>query len=435
MMTWIIRHAFLLLILSGALQAAPQAKFAVEPTAGTVTAALLPSNFKQNVQYQVTNNTQTTRTLTTVPIAGVSQITTGVGACSSPFTLAPQQSCLLDLQVNASQMSASGILGGPKVCKAQGGSANPDLFLCSEPSPAQSLGFSSSGFGQFIFVLNQGSGTLSSCQLGSEGGLLGGCSVAATGFTAPEALTINPHNNMLYITDSGTNTISRCPFDRATGTVGECFDAGGTGFDLPFGVSISPDGTMLYASNGGGAIGVGIGSVSACTIDASTGELSGCINNRSATFDLPSDMTINNTGTLAYVSNFTANTISVCNIVGTTVTSCDDSSGNNFDGPEGIMLSPSGAYAYITNNTSNSVTRCAVDHTGSGLLSSCVVTEGNFDGTGNLAFNLVGDTAYVPNEALNQLFMCSVQSETGGLFNCVDSLGSGFDRPAGVLVR
>jgi len=428
-----LRHAFLLLILSGALQAAPQVKFTVVPTAGTVTAALLPSNFKQNVQYQVTNTTQTTRTLTTVPIAGVSQITTGVGACQAPFTLAPQQSCLLDLQVNASQMPASGILGGPKVCKAQGDSTNPDLFLCSEPSPAQSLGFSSTSPGQFVFVANQGSGTLSSCQLGSEGRLLGGCSVAAAGFTTPEALTINPHNNMLYVTDSGASTISRCPFDRTTGTVGACVDAGGSGFDLPFGVAISPDGSILYASNG--AVGPGAASVSACDIDPTTGNLSGCVNNRSATFDLPSDMTINNTGTRAYVSNFTANTISVCNIIGTTVIRCDDSSGSNFDGPEGIMLSPSGAYAYITNNTSNAVTRCAVDTTGAGLLSSCVVTEGNFDGTGNLAFNLLGDVAYVPNEALNQLFQCSVQSETGALFNCVDSLGSGFDRPAGVLVR
>lgn len=428
------RPIFLLLIISGTLQAASQAKFAVVPTAGTVTAALLPSNFKQTVQYQVTNTTEITRTLTTVPIAGVSQITTGVGACQAPFTLAPQQSCLLDLQIDASQMPASGILGGPKVCKAQNSSTSPDLFLCSEPSPAQSLGFSSTDPGQFVFVANQGAGTVSSCQMDSSNKLLGGCSIVASGFTAPEALTMDPQNRMLYVTDSGTSTISRCPFDSTTGTVGTCVDAGGSGFDLPFGVAISPDGTVLYASNGGGA-GVGLGSVSACHIEASTGDLSGCVNNRSATFDLPSDMTINATGTRAYVSNFNTNTISVCNIIGTSVTNCDDSSGNNFDGPEGIMLTPSGTYAYITNNTNNTVTRCVVDHTDAGLLSSCVVTEGNFDGTGNLAFNLLGDVAYVPNEALNQLFLCSVQSETGVLFNCVDSLGSGFDRPAGVLVR
>lgn len=429
------RPIFLFLIVSGVLQAGTQAKFTVVPTAGTVTAALLPSNFKHTVQYRVTNTTQITRTLTTVPIAGVSQITTGAGACQAPFTLAPQQSCLLDLQINASQMSMSGILGGPKVCKTQTNSTSPDLFLCSEPSPAQSLGFSSTTPGQFVFVANQGAGTVSSCQLDSENRLLGNCSVVASGFTAPEALTMDPQNRMLYVTDSGTSTISRCPFDSTTGTVGTCVDAGGSGFDLPFGVSVSPDGTMLYVSNGGGAVGVGTGSVSACTIDATTGELSGCINNRSTTFDLPSDMTINSTGTRAYVSNFTANTVSVCNIIGTTVTNCDDSSGTNFDGPEGIMLSPSGTYAYITNNTSNTVTRCVVDKTGAGLLSSCVLTEGNFDGTGNLAFNLTGDVAYVPNEALNQLLMCSVQAETGVLYNCVDSLGSGFDRPAGVLVR
>ena len=422
--------SFLILTLSGALNAATQAKFTVVPTAGAVIQTLLPSNFKQNVQYQVTNTTPITRILTTVPIQGVTQITTGAGACPSPFTLAPQQSCLLNLQVNASQMSVSGILGGPKVCKTQGNSTSADLFLCSEPSPAQSLGFSTTTAGQFIFVVNQGGGSVSSCQIGLEAHLLNACFIAATGFTAPEALTMNPSNQMLYVTDSGTSTISRCPFNISTGAVSACVDAGGTGFDAPDGVATSPDGAILYASNAGG-----VGSVSACNIDTATGNLSGCVLNPSTTFATPSDMTINSTGTRAYVSNRTGNTISVCEIDGTRVFDCIDTSGSNFDGPEGVTLSPSGGYAHITNATSKLVTRCVVDVTGSGLLSACNITSGNFDGTGNLAFSLAGTHTYIPNFVLNQLFVCRVQLETGELYNCTDSLGSGFNGPAGVLVR
>jgi 6-phosphogluconolactonase (cycloisomerase 2 family) len=421
--------SFLILSLSGALHATTQAKFTVVPTAGAVTQVLLPSNFKQNVQYQVTNTTQITRTLTTVPIQGVTQITTGAGACPSPFTLAPQQSCLLNLQVNASQMSASGILGGPQVCKTQSNSTSPDLFLCSEPSPAQSLGFSTTNKGQFVFVTNQGAGNISSCQIGSEDRLLGGCFIAATGFSAPEALTMNPLRTMLYVTDTGTNAISRCSFDDATGTVSACVDAGGTGFNLPSGASVSPDGSVLYVSNGGG-----ISAVTACNISATTGSLSGCVQNTIPGVDTAFDLTLNNGGDRLYIADFVNSTIAVCRANVTTVDLCDNTSGTNFDGPEGVTLSPLGRNLYVANNTSNNITRCTTD-VETGLLSACNVTSGNFDGDGNIALNNTGEFSYIPNFALNQLFLCSVQAETGELFNCKDSLGSGFDRPAGVLVR
>ncbi|MFC3907747.1 RCC1 domain-containing protein [Legionella dresdenensis] len=85
------------------------------------------------VNYQVTNNTQITRQLTIQPITGVAQITGG-GNCSSPFTLAPHQSCTLSLRINGSQMTGN-INGGPVVCKTFGsGNSQPDPFLCSQPA-------------------------------------------------------------------------------------------------------------------------------------------------------------------------------------------------------------------------------------------------------------------------------------------------------------
>ena len=419
-----------LLLMSGVLNAATQAKFDVVPTAGTVYRLLLPSNFKHDVQYQVTNKTQVTRTLTTVPVTGVRQITTGTGACSSPFTLASQQSCLLNLQLNASQMSASGILGGPVVCKNQGGNTvSPDLFLCSDPSLENSLGVSVTNPEQYVYVVNQGDGSVSACQIDPVNRLFGSCAVVATGFSAPEALAMNSLGTMLYVTDTGTNTISRCPVDNATGTVGTCVDAGGTGFTLPSGVAISPDGSVLYASNGGG-----VEAVTACNIDATTGGLSGCAQHVIPGLVTAFDLTLNNAGNKLYIADFTNSTISVCRADATTVDLCNNTSGNNFDGPEGVTLSPSGEHLYVTNNTSNAVTRCVVDVV-TGLLSACNVTSGNFNGTGNVALNRTGEVVYIPNFVLNQVFFCEVQTETGELFDCKDSLGSGFNRPAGVLVH
>lgn len=61
--------------------------FNIVPT--TPTQVTVPSTGSLKVNYQVTNNTKLTRTLTMVPIKGISQNISGVKNCKSPFTLAP----------------------------------------------------------------------------------------------------------------------------------------------------------------------------------------------------------------------------------------------------------------------------------------------------------------------------------------------------------
>src|SRR5580704_913054 len=111
-----------LLLGSSFIYASP--KFSVVPTANSITAMLLPLNFTETLSYQVTNNTNILRTLTMKPINGVSQNVGGANVCSNPFTLAPHQSCNLSLTINASQIRASGIQGGPIICKTTGPNNN-----------------------------------------------------------------------------------------------------------------------------------------------------------------------------------------------------------------------------------------------------------------------------------------------------------------------
>lgn len=102
--------------------------------ATTPTQVIVPSTGTVKVNYQVTNNTKLTRTLTMVPIKGISQNTSGLENCKSPFTLAPNQSCMLSLQLNGNELPPS-YLGGPIVCKTQGPKdPSPSPFLCSRPS-------------------------------------------------------------------------------------------------------------------------------------------------------------------------------------------------------------------------------------------------------------------------------------------------------------
>lgn len=92
---------------------------------------LLLANEISSAQYKIVNNTKTSRLLTMRPINGVDQLT-GPGLCSNPFLLAPQQSCILNLQLNAAVMKSNH--SGPVICKTQSANNNiPSPFLCSQP--------------------------------------------------------------------------------------------------------------------------------------------------------------------------------------------------------------------------------------------------------------------------------------------------------------
>ena len=126
----------LLLLTSLFVHAGTEAKFSIIPT--TPTTLQLTTDQEAEVRYQVTNNTKLLRTLTMRPILGISQID-AAGYRSNPFTLLPQASCLLVLNLEGSQLPRH-VIGGPEICKTNGpGDNNPSPFLCSQPSVINSL--------------------------------------------------------------------------------------------------------------------------------------------------------------------------------------------------------------------------------------------------------------------------------------------------------
>lgn len=403
-------------------------KFSITPTAGSITSLLLPSNFTETVRYQVTNNTTITRTLTMVSMTGISQ-TTGGGLCANPFTLAPQQSCILSLVINGSQIPQTGLKGGPVICKTMGsGDNSPDPFLCSQPNQADILDISISSSGQHAYIANQIGNSISFCQSNPATGLLTQCSVTATGTTGVEGVGFNKGGTLFYSANLGSSTISVCNVNSSTGALSNCVDAGGSGFSQPDAVAFSPDGTIFYTSNV-------LAGVSACAVNTANGQLSGCVNNSSATFSAPSDMALNAAGTLAYVSNRGNSTVSVCQVSGQTVNACLNSSGSLFNQPEGITLDPAGLHAYIANAGDGKVIVCDILQDGTGLLANCSATNGEFHGTGNVGLDTLGAFAYVPNQVTNAVFVCNVNSTDGTLSNCIPSLGTGFNGPSGIVLH
>lgn len=98
----------------------------------TVTTLSVPANGTALVQYQVTNQSSKVHTLIMKSIPGVTQLTTGLGVCRSPFVLIGKASCVLSLQIDGRQLT-SPINDGPIVCE------NGSSLQCYRPSAANIL--------------------------------------------------------------------------------------------------------------------------------------------------------------------------------------------------------------------------------------------------------------------------------------------------------
>ncbi|MBN9225799.1 MULTISPECIES: serine hydrolase domain-containing protein [Legionella] len=118
---------------------------AAKPVFTIVTQNNLPKEVMANsilsIQYLVKNETLHTRQLTMRSISGVTVYNPGQSeACTLPFTLAPGESCQLNLKLNASQMGRGIRKKGPVICKTRGpNDPRPSSFLCAQPSESDSL--------------------------------------------------------------------------------------------------------------------------------------------------------------------------------------------------------------------------------------------------------------------------------------------------------
>ena len=99
----------------------------------TPTTISVPGNSIASIQYLVTNQSLKSHTLVMKPIKGITQITTGTGICSNPFTLASRgDACTLSLEVQGNQSIP--IRKGPIVCDKFGSN-----LQCYQPSLIDSL--------------------------------------------------------------------------------------------------------------------------------------------------------------------------------------------------------------------------------------------------------------------------------------------------------
>lgn len=403
--------------------------------AKTPTAISVPANRHAYVEYKVTNNTATTRTLTIAPIPNVVQVTDNSSQCSSPFVLTPGESCRLTLYVDGAQLT-SNYVGGPVVCKTQGSSNIPDPYLCSQPEPSMMLAIhpapAVTNIDNFLYVTNWDGNSISLCYL--QSGNLGFCQVSAVSdtFANPEALAIS--NNTLFVANIGGG-ISSCSINPVSGELTNCINAAaGQPIYAPTGISIS-NAKAYIANSGPEQFHQG---VTVCDVNVTS--LTNCsFTQGDATFSVPSDLAISNN--TVYVSNFNSQNVQTtyCTIANPL---CTTGSGEGviagtstlLNEPEGLVFATVSGndYAYFTNHGNHTVTFCKVASATSFI--DCSITGGYFTGFGNLAVLTSSLKAFIPS-GLKTLATCDVNASDGSLSHCVNSTEVSFNNPSGLIIQ
>lgn len=108
-------------------------------TALTATTISVAANSTATVQYRVTNQSHKTKTLSVLPMQGVTHVDHAPSVmippsgCANPFTLTYQESCVLTLRVTGSALAEGTTTAGPLVC------ASGSSLQCYQPSLVDQL--------------------------------------------------------------------------------------------------------------------------------------------------------------------------------------------------------------------------------------------------------------------------------------------------------
>jgi 6-phosphogluconolactonase (cycloisomerase 2 family) len=290
----------------------------------------------------------------------------------------------------------------------------------------------------FVYVANFTSNNISTYSLNSTTGVLTPLA-AATGnpFPAginPASVIVAPNGQFAYVANSGSNTVSAYSVDGNTGALLAL--GGGTGNPFPtettpLSVTVTPNGQFLYVANSIS------NSVSAYSVNGATGALTPLAVATGNPFPSglsPSDITVSPNGQFGYAVNTGDNTISTYRIDQVTgaLTALPGATGNPFPtgaGPQSMTITPNGQFAYVPNFFSNNVSAYIVDST-TGVLTALAVATGNPFPAGNrpqaIAVSQDGLLLYVANGTSGDVTAYTINGTTGALTPLAAATGNPF---------
>lgn len=384
----------------------------------------------------------------------------GIEILTPGFTLANPGECLTN-ESPAGMCTFSVSNTAPTVISISGPGGVADVKLCLDgtgPYPQKTCQHYKYTSGsslptQYAYVVISGQeaaliGYILVCPVLNSGASLGPCVPfygnpdPNSSFVSPQGITFNNHGTRAYITNFGTDpaSVTTCTADPSTGDLSACsrtsisnIPSGGSAHSIQGNVAIDSTNTYAYVPNFAG------NSIKIYNLDASTKALTTLYDTvTNNTFNGPNSITFNQLGTLAYIANTTGNSVTVCDVSTDTLTACTDSTGV-FPSALSVSFNANGQYAYVATNYSNtsSVMICTVSGK---TLSNCADSTQTFHfgstsgPVGNIFMPSSHSFGYVPNADTNTLSICPIGAH-GILGTCNTVTDPQFITPTGVALN
>jgi 6-phosphogluconolactonase len=284
---------------------------------------------------------------------------------------------------------------------------------------------------KFLFVANTNSNDVSVfASDATKGNLTAAPGSPFPAGTQPKGLAVVSNANLLFVANNGSNDISVFKFDGMTGALTPAAGSPLKGVPTPIGVATDALGKFLYVTNTNLGTLTSTNSISAFSIDTTTGALTSVAGSPFASGTTPIGLVADPNGMFVYVGDHMANVsstaaaISAFNVsaadgsltrvggVPSQQTSCGVSCHNNPLHPLRLVVHPAARFAYVTGVGENSVFAFSLSN-GSLTAAGSPVAAGQHPF--GMAFDPTGSFLYVANKVDNNISGYSVNSMTGML--------------------
>jgi DNA-binding beta-propeller fold protein YncE len=405
------------------------ANFTIAPF-GTLPTTV-PTGQSVSANYTLTNMTNTTRNgyvLTGFP-ATVTQNTTSPN-CTNPINLGPNASCNLQLDITGAVSSNFAICKGNSCTTA----TTPLNVSVSSAPRAPRFAYvtkDKEGATDLIEVCNvnpdsgPNPGVLTGCIPAITGSTTGGSALASQPIGA--GITFNSAGTVAYITITiptpNTNSVFQCNINQTDGTFTLCSEV-----DITSPSSPNPYygyyGTPAINNNSTYAFFASYYSPEVFACPITNGNVSGTCSDTGVTGAsyYAAGMTLNPANNRLYIANWQSSSgVTVCTGSGTTFSSCSNVLGDaggtvTFDRPSGVAVNSTGTKLYVADYNVGIIYYCDTSLQ-SATFTHCSIATISINYPWTITINAAETVAYVADYD-STVYVCQINSIDGSLSSC-----------------
>jgi 6-phosphogluconolactonase (cycloisomerase 2 family) len=279
----------------------------------------------------------------------------------------------------------------------------------------------------YVYVLNQVDETVSGFTLDADSGRLSLIGAPIATGTNPSALAVTPSGSWLYVVNSGTSALSGYSIDSVSGALSaidtDAVTGGvqptiGSGGTTPVALAMHPTLPLLYVINSG------TNTITAFSYSPSTGALTAADVSSAVGIQLtftvgtnPSELALDHSGKFLYVANQVSNDVSAFSVDSTTgvLTAAGTTLTGAASGPRSVTVHPGGAYVYTANGTTTGTVSIFSVNTTSGALTLV---------TGTLLSTVADPRSLRADPSGNFLFVTSETEQVGQAYRVNTTSGA-----------